>query len=341
MDISSTSSADSAVSVENQPATDTIRLDSTSPTLSPIHSLTKEPTFTPTNSPSTNQPTQVQESTLFPPSINICNVDSLSFNTTKMIFNGQYMGYIPRNGTNYAYGPFITKSASTTVKSILQYIAGNTLDQRLEDMNETSLDEYKFISILRHPMDRALAGFHQIEVFWRLNWIDGAIDRPPHVSWWNQTCLNATYGVEAKAKGKYQCQGSLPETTTERRLQRLNDFLDELDEKGFWDQHITPVTYLISKNKLRHRATYYDLHSLDNVTYALEEISHKPKRSFSLMKRGNENDGMDWIVKWNELVNMTTNGNELAKLALMKLCTLYRNDVQCLPYDIPECKEYV
>ena len=117
--------------------------------------------------------------------------------------------------------------------------------------------------------------------------------------------------------------------------------MDELDEKGFWDQHITPVTYLISKNKLRHRATYYDLHSLDNVTYALEEISGKPKRSFSLMKRGDENDGMDWIVKWNELVNMTASGNELAKLAVMKLCTLYRNDVQCLPYDIPECKEYI
>ena len=48
----------------------------------------------------------------------------------------------------------------------------------------------------------------------------------------------------------------------------------------------------------------------------------------------------DWIVKWNELVEMTANGNVQAKSALMKLCSLYCNDVSCLPYDIPECKEY-
>lgn len=122
VDTSSTSATtDSGVSVHVNQQHELPAIETTStlksPTLSPIHSWTKEPTLLPTISPSMNQLTQTQDAKLFPPSINVCNVESLSFNTSKMIFKGQYMGYIPSNGTNYAYGPFITCQKYTSIYS--------------------------------------------------------------------------------------------------------------------------------------------------------------------------------------------------------------------------------
>lgn len=35
-----------------------------------------------------------------------------------------------------------------------------------QDLDDAELDRYKFISVIRHPLERALAGLHQVEVFW-------------------------------------------------------------------------------------------------------------------------------------------------------------------------------
>ena len=46
----------------------------------------------------------------------------------------------------------------------------------------------------------------------------------------------------------------------------------------------------------------------------------------------------DWAFRWKELVALVPQ-YKLAKLAVEKLCRLYRQDVECLPYDVPECRE--
>ena len=62
------------------------------------------------------------------------------------------------------------------MKESLKYASDNAQSLQIDNMNEESLDRYHFLSVLRHPIERALAGIHQVEVFWMMNWIDPVID---------------------------------------------------------------------------------------------------------------------------------------------------------------------
>ncbi len=158
------------------------------------------------------------------------------------------------------------------------------------------------------------------------------------LNWWNRTCLNSTYAADKKQNGRYPCTGSEPKTTTERRLQRLNDFLDEIEVKGFWDQHIAPMSYLIDTNPAKHRTTYFDIQYLNDLADLIVESSSKQKTMFSNMERGNSDRGMDWVIKWKELVSLSSE-QELARSAIEKMCHLYRADIECLPYEVSECAQ--
>ena len=154
------------------------------------------------------------------------------------------------------------------------------------------------------------------------------------MTWWDRTCLNSTWGEE---KHKNPCKGSHRQTTTERRLQRLNDFLDEIEEKGYWDQHITPMTYLIATNKFRAHSSYFDITFVGNLTSIIAQSAGKKVRSVQTkMKRGDKSSGQDWAFTWDELVSQVPH-HKLAKSAVTKLCHLYQHDVECLQYDVPEC----
>lgn len=274
----------------------------------------------------------------FPPTMDICNVTQLTFNYSRMTMEAKDISraHIPANGS-YAYGPWITKSGSTSMVKSLQYASNDLGSLSIDGMSEESLNRYHFISVLRHPLERALAGFHQVELFWNKNWINHTIHKK-QLRWWNKTCLNSTWTPLTKVIQYNPCRGSDPKTTTERRLKRLNDFLDEIEEKGFWDQHVMPMTYLIATNRARQRARYFDIKYVNTLTTILAQSAGKEQFfEFLYMQRGGMNNGMDWVIRWKELVDLAPKF-ELANSAIEKLCHLYQNDVACLPYDVPECK---
>jgi len=101
----------------------------------------------------------------FPPSISVCNVTALSFDKEKVVLTSQSMAHIPSSGTKYAYGPWITKCGSTSLIQSLKYATDDASPLNVETTSKEIFDQYQFLSVLRHPMDRALAGFHQVEVF--------------------------------------------------------------------------------------------------------------------------------------------------------------------------------
>lgn len=276
----------------------------------------------------------------FPPNVDICNVTQLFFDESKMTADAKSISraHIPVNRTtNYAYGPFIAKSGSTSMMKSLQYAANDLRSRSIESMSEESLDQYQFLSVLRHPMERALAGFHQVEVFWNRNWINEPI-RERQLTWWNKTCLNSTWTLKLTGSIDNPCRGTDPKTTTERRLRRLNDFLDEIGEKGYWDQHVMPITYLIASNRVSQRAKYFDIKYVNTLTTIISQAAGKDRFfEFLYMQRGGMHNGMDWVFRWKELVTLATKF-ELAQSAIEKLCHLYQNDVSCLPYDVPECQ---
>lgn len=268
----------------------------------------------------------------FPADLDICNVTKLSFNEPRMPEDIS-QAYIPLNGTKYAYAPWITKCGSSSMTKAIEHISNDA--PVASDLSTIDFDQYQFLSVVRHPMHHALAGYHQVEVFWIMNWITKLIDEK-HLTWWNTTCLNSTWGSDKKADRP--CKGTKPLTTITTRLERLNAFLDELLEKGFWDQHIAPITYIISVSQFKERAVYFDIQSITNLTAAMKRgVDKDPAKPFVYMERGDGiAAGMDWQVRWNELVEWSSK-YDLATRAIEKLCHLYRNDVDCLPYNVPEC----
>ena len=274
-----------------------------------------------------------------PPTLSICDVTEISFDMTKFTLDEQltYRGHVPPVKTSYAYGPYITKSGSTSIVKALQCASQRKKSVDLNAMGEKELDQYKFISVLRHPLERALAGFHQVEVFYQKKWINRTINER-QLQWWNKTCLNSTWEGQSNVQ-PHACLGSHRKTTTERRLQRLNDFLNEIVEKGFWDQHVTPMTYLIASNRFHKRTTYFDIKHLNVLVDIILKSAGKKEYDivFHEQKRGGIENGQDWVIKWDELVELAPKF-ESAQLAIGKLCRMYQSDVDCLPYDVQECK---
>jgi len=215
--------------------------------------------------------------------------------------------------------------------------------------NEEALEKYVFFSILRHPMKRALAGFHQVEVFLMMNWYGAQIDKIG-LKWWNQSCIDLSDATWVNTDTDHLCLGSEPQSDDMTRIGRLVAFLDDIVTFGFHDQHVMPMTYQISVNplftklKTEWKPRFFDIDSLNDVIGNLSKaVGVTYSKSSPTMKR----DDFPWVVRWEELTKWAslesndTNGNRsiLAKSAIRKLCTLYQNDVNCLPYNVPECEE--
>lgn len=214
--------------------------------------------------------------------------------------------------------------------------------------------QYRFLSFLRHPLDRALAGYHQVEVFVHFGWFNLQIEEF-NLTWWNKTCLNTTYGDDLAGERKYNCTGSPPAKDRQTILQRFNDFLSDIETKGFTDQHVTPMTYILSTSEayMAGRSLLFDLRQLTDIGNALHEsfLNEPAPQQPPRMHRphGEDDKGeMVWVIQRHELlqwVNEEEEGRDdgnhnthgLAQQALEKLCRLYHHDVTCLPYDVPEC----
>ena len=302
-----------------------------------------------------------------PKRLNVCNSLKLEFNETQMTgkidqSNFQIFDHISK----IAYGPKITKIGSTSSTTMLQKILNVTGDTEKESIRSlNSLENYAFFAFVRHPMSRFLAGFHQIEVFWRMNWISGLIDEFD-LQWWNKFCISTPPGGYLERDDKHLCTGSDPQSDVVTRLGRLNVFLDDIDRVGYFDQHIMPISYQLSISALSTELSlelqprYFDLGSMDDLSDVIATVimghplegSDKYRQMSRPKKAGDSssNEKMPWAISWSELtmIASSTGGEEdiveirkeeqlLAQKIIKKMCRLYENDVECLPYDIPEC----
>ena len=262
-----------------------------------------------------------------------------------------------------AYAPYLTKCGSTTMKDILNDLSNHTMYYvNRPPVSDEILRQYTFLSFLRHPIDRALSGYHQLERVLRLGYLDKMIEKY-NLRWWNTSCIDSPYGLSTTKKQKYECTATRPSKTLSARLSRLNAFLDELIRLGSFDQHTAPLTMLMQRNPVKRvvpntRSFYFNLDDITAVHQALSRHYNRPytpvgpkmSRSESLIAQQ-----YTWIVTWKELLdeaNITSstftsssrhtsnNPPSLAGTVLQKLCEFYRHDVECLPFEVPECRPY-
>ena len=86
-----------------------------------------------------------------------------------MIGNIDLLSYrIFDHPSKMAYGQQITKTGSTSSKKAQKYTLNMTDNDILKPDNWGPFDQYNFYTFIRNPVERFLAGFHQIEVFWRM-----------------------------------------------------------------------------------------------------------------------------------------------------------------------------
>lgn len=98
----------------------------------------------------------------------ICNVSDISFNVSqmRMPFGQPYIRLfppvIPDHQLGIAYAPLITKCGSTAAGNMISRITGVEKDQSKTVKEASKLHDYTYVTFLRHPLKRALAGYHQV-----------------------------------------------------------------------------------------------------------------------------------------------------------------------------------
>ena len=278
------------------------------------------------------------------PELKICNISKLTFDTESKFFSRATPDMSSILGGKLAYGPVLTKSGSSGAVKSLEAVAKLAGQELVTATKDVQFQDITFYTFLRHPVRRLLAGFHQLEVFIRLGWIDKDIEGFG-LTWWNSSCFNTTYGKK-RDEVKYYCEGSVDENDVDGKLRRLLGLLDDIDTKGFFDQHITPLTYLISSSDAYQRGSdlrMYDMKDMDTFYQSLsDKIGSKVRWSpptHKLMKR-EKGTGMVWVIERDDLLFWAHNeSNPLAMEAIRKICQLYSNDINCLPFPVPECDD--
>jgi hypothetical protein len=282
-----------------------------------------------------------------PKPLEICDVSQLQFDRSKVHVDSFFEPFIPDHTLKIGYAPALPKCGSTEAQAMLRTLTNNSKANL--SLSEAVASNYTFISFLRHPMDRALAGFHQAEVFYLMGWYDWAIEKH-NLNWWNDSCINTTFGVR---KRKHTCAGSEPKSDLDTRTRRLIRYLDEVQRVGFFDQHHAPLTYLLARweeqlalagtenrlefqslpslgsgaTKNRLKTLFFDLALLDDVSSTLATKASTPFNPRHAMSRNSETGDLNWIVTWQELLS---SASEDANTARRLLCDIYEKDVRCL-----------
>ena len=85
---------------------------------------------------------------------------------TKVHAVGTPVMHLPSHQAKIGYAPFFTKCGSTSAVDMMEAILGK--DKVMPEPQGSQLEGYTFVSFVRHPLERALAGYHQLEVFYRM-----------------------------------------------------------------------------------------------------------------------------------------------------------------------------
>jgi len=294
------------------------------------------------------------EAALWPLAISPCSVQSVDFDRSKFHSIASPAFFfpppIPQNMkeelagqlARVGYGPWITKAGSTSIKSILtDVLRSSGAGQVFETVTEQVLSEYLFVSFVRNPVERALAAHHQMEIFFHKGWLNKQIERHG-LRWWDTNCLNTTVGYLER---KYQCSGTVPTTATDVALKRLVTFLEEISSIGFYDQHITPMSYLMATNPIvmSSHSLLFDINLMFKVGEVLSNVTGLEfKRVVGKNRDLFPRNLFPWIFKWQELVVLSNGYNKvnaaLALQAIKLICTLYHEDLECFSYSVPECQ---
>jgi hypothetical protein len=244
------------------------------------------------------------------------------------------------------YAPHLTKCGSTSTLEVLRLLTrrNTKTDAPQLDLAQAFFKNYTFISFLRNPLERALAGFHQMEIFIRMGWLNAPIEKF-NLTWWNEHCTDSDWGDPSR---KYVCKGSTPHSDMETRLRNLVAYLEEVKRVGFFDEHHTPLTYQLARWERKvgriHRrlpdgvpkpkTMFFDLALLTEIKKTLAaKVSMRsgsaPPKLPGNHRMGRKDFSQDppWIITWGDLIASTSN---YAFAARRLLCNLYKEDVQCL-----------
>ena len=278
---------------------------------------------------------------LAPLAVKLCPAADIQFNRSKMHYIATPHMFIPQpHHLRVGYAPWITKGGSTTAISMLKELTGLSTGAE-EELTDELLSNYSYISFIRNPVERALAGYHQLEIFYHMGWLDRTVSMYG-VSFWNQHCLNTTYGKPTKRS--LNCTGSAPDSSMQTVLRRIIGYFEEIDRIGFYDQHQTPMSYLIASSSIivSPRLYFFDMKTMFDVDEILSNVTGRKWNRLVKMKRApDDRKDTPWSLTWKELAALRSGSEsniiELASKAVDLVCRLYKSDIDCLPYDIPEC----
>jgi hypothetical protein len=287
---------------------------------------------------------------LSPLTISTCDVQKIRFIRSRFLRIANpsiYSGPEPHvPGLRVGYAPWITKGGSSSARNLLNSVLGVNSSDRGSVTSTLTLDmlhKMVFLSYVRNPVERALAGYHQMELFFQSGWLDNDIELYG-LQWWKHHCPNTTLG---RSNSIYSCgYTDTDRSSTEHALLRLLVYFNEVSSLGFYDQHITPMTYLLATNPVSgsSRSLLFDVSSMSKVAQVLTGFTNQQWDGTVVNHRtGLDKAKYPWMFTWKDLVRISHGDDSatatLASRAVLIICELYRDDIGCFPYTVSECNQ--
>lgn len=246
-----------------------------------------------------------------------------------------------------SWQPGIRKCASTELTHFFKhavknraYLVQDHRDQPGDDGNTTLVAKGVFsFTVVRDPLERFLAGVHQLYTMFRMGWL-GTLLRRTGAQYWKGVCFNSTFGanhtyIHLRCTNGYSHPVDL-----------IDGVLDDIDRIGFFDEHIVPMSHTIAVSTAfrKESSLLFDIGDVSRIESGLNRVLYsKTNRSNAyripvarrMARTDPAHEKHPWVISASDLLKLAINSTSKARHVVQRFCKIYETEYECLPYTRP------
>ncbi|EGB02932.1 hypothetical protein AURANDRAFT_68435, partial [Aureococcus anophagefferens] len=216
-------------------------------------------------------------------------------------------------------GPLPCKTGSTTLRDFVIDRRGGVEIKGLDAFRAAAARGAALYSSARHPVERFVSGYRQLDVFYKMGWIQKSWFTGACRLTWPEDWCEPSYALRAGAERP----GLASDVATQYR--RLERFVADVERCGFFNKHIMPMALSFNQG-LDMRD--YDFLRTDDLAADLAAALPGAGAAGVAMRTG----GSRWAKRMAaDAADARSPHRALARSLLARICDLVRVDLDCFP----------
>ena len=216
-------------------------------------------------------------------------------------------------------GPLPCKTGSTTLRDFVIDRRGGVEIKGLDAFRAAAARGAAFYSSARHPVERFVSGYRQLDTFYKMGWIQKSWFKGACRLAWPEDWCEPSYALRAGAERP----GLAADVGTQYR--RLERFVADVERCGFFNKHIMPMALSFNQG-LDMRD--YDFLRTDDLAADLAAALPGAGAAGVAMRTG----GSRWAKRMAaDAGDARSPHRALARSLLARICDLVRVDLDCFP----------